>query len=261
VASLDHVVQSAEKHNVTLVINFNNNWDSYGGMPAYMSYYNLNTDQDWYQSSEAQATYQSYIKAVVSRYSSSSAIFAWELMNEPRCHGCDTSVITSWANTTSAYIKSLDSTHMVTLGDEGWAPSAGDGSYPFTTEEGIDFAANLQIPTLDYGTAHLYPSSWGVNDTEWVTEWIQAHGDACVSANKPCVMEEYGYPSDHVDVEGPWQKTMLATKGIAMDQFWQFGTTLSNGLTANDTFTIYEGTDEWTRLVTDHVKGLGSAVN
>ena len=228
-------------------------------MPAYMAYYNLSSDQDWYESSAAQATYQSYIQAVVSRYSSSTAIFSWELMNEPRCHGCDTSVLTNWATTASAYVKSLDSNHLVALGDEGFAPSAGDGSYPFQTVEGVDFAANLAIKTLDYGTAHTYPSSWGVNDSSWVTEWIQAHGQACVTANKPCSMEEYGYPSDHVAVEGPWQQTMLATDGIAMDQFWQYGDTLSTGQTADDTFTIYYGSDEYTSLVTDHVQAASSS--
>ena len=133
---LDYVVQSAEANGIKLVVNFANNWSDYGGVPAYMTYYNL-TQEQWYTSSEAQATYQAYIEAVVSRYSTSTAIFAWELMNEPRCHGCDTSVLTSWAATTSAYIKSLDGNHLVTLGDEGFAPSAGDVRARCTARIGV----------------------------------------------------------------------------------------------------------------------------
>ena len=83
----------------------------------------------FYTNAAAQQAYKDYIGFVVNRYKNSSAIFAWELCNEPRCHGCPSSTIHDWAADTSAYIKSLDDTHMVTIGDEGWMCSGGDGSY------------------------------------------------------------------------------------------------------------------------------------
>jgi mannan endo-1,4-beta-mannosidase len=127
---------------------------------------------------------------VVSRYTRSAAVFAWELANEPRCNGCATSVITKWASDTSAYIKSLDSIHMVTLGDEGFGLKAGsDGSYPFSYSEGVDFEANLKIATLDFGTFHLYPNSWGTS-YDWGNTWVTAHATACKAAGKPCLFEE-----------------------------------------------------------------------
>jgi mannan endo-1,4-beta-mannosidase len=144
---LDYVVSSAAAHGIKLIINFVNNWSDYGGMPAYNTYYGT-TKTTWYTDSRVQAQYQAYIKAVVSRYASSSAIFAWELANEPRCNGCATSIVTQWATKTSAYIKSLDPNHMVTMGDEGFMNGGGDGSYPYTTGEGMDFEANLKIPVL-----------------------------------------------------------------------------------------------------------------
>jgi mannan endo-1,4-beta-mannosidase len=76
--------------------------------------------------------YQAYIAFVVNRYKSSSAIFSWELCNEQQCHGCDNSVIYNWASKTSAYIKSPDRQHMVTLGDEGWLCGGGDDSYAYS---------------------------------------------------------------------------------------------------------------------------------
>lgn len=112
---LDYVVSSAEAHGIKLIIPFVNNWSDYGGMAAYVTAFG-GSQTTWYTNTAAQAAYQAYIKAVVSRYSSSPAIFAWELGNEPRCNGCNTSVLTDWAETTSAYIKSLDSNHMVTTG-------------------------------------------------------------------------------------------------------------------------------------------------
>ncbi|KAK7701850.1 hypothetical protein SLS64_009984 [Diaporthe eres] len=139
---LDYVVKSAEAHGIKLIINFVNNWDDYGGIKAYTN-----------------SQYRTYIKAVVSRYITSTAVFAWELANEPRCSGCSTDVIYKWATDTSAYIKSLDSNHMVTLGDEGFNPSTGDGSYPYQTGEGVSFVKNLGIPTLDFGTYHIIKSA------------------------------------------------------------------------------------------------------
>lgn len=113
---LDYVVSSAEKHGIKLIINFVNNWSDYGGIAAYVSAFG-GSATTWYTNTAAQAAYQNYIKTVVSRYTSSSAIFAWELANEPRCKGCDPSVVYNWVKTTSAYIKSLDSKHMVCIGD------------------------------------------------------------------------------------------------------------------------------------------------
>lgn len=155
---LDYVVSSAAAHNIKLIINFVNNWGDYGGMPLYNTYYGT-TKTTWYTNSAVQNQYKAYINAVVSRYKTSTAVFAWELANEARCNGCSTSVITNWATSISAYIKSLDSNHLVTLGDEGFMNGGGDGSYPYTASEGVDFVANLKIPNLDFGTFHLYPGS------------------------------------------------------------------------------------------------------
>lgn len=113
---LDYVVASAEARNVKLIINFVNNWSDYGGMAAYVTAFG-GSQTSWYTNTAAQTAYRAYIKAVVSRYIDSPAVFAWELANEPRCNGCDTSVLYNWIQSTSAYIKSLDSKHMVAIGD------------------------------------------------------------------------------------------------------------------------------------------------
>ncbi|KAI1807039.1 carbohydrate-binding module family 1 [Daldinia bambusicola] len=255
---LDYVVSSAEKRGIKLIINFVNNWSDYGGIPAYVTAFG-GIHQTWYTNEAAQSQYRAYIRAVVARYANSSAVFAWELANEPRCNLCATSVLTSWARATSAYVKSLDPKHMVTLGDEGFgleSSGGGDGiTYPYQFVEGTDFAENLKIDTLDFGTFHLYPSSWGTWD-DWGNAWIEAHGQACAAAGKPCLFEEYGSKTDHCGVEGKWQKTALSTKGLAADLFWQLGTTLSTGQTHNDGFTIYTGSSEWTCLVTDHIAAI-----
>jgi mannan endo-1,4-beta-mannosidase len=178
-------------------------------MQAYATYYGIALT-DWYTSAAAQAQYKAYIAAVVSRYKTSAAIFAWELANEPRCSGCATSVITTWATSISAYIKSLDSNHMVTLGDEGFGlTTLSDGSYPFTTGPGLNWTTNLAIPSIDFGTYHLYPGSWGEADS-WGTLWVQAHAEAVNAIGKPVILEEYG-ATVHAD-EAAWQAEVLATE-------------------------------------------------
>lgn len=156
--NLDYVVQSAEQHGLKLIIPFVNNWSDYGGINAYVNAFGGNATS-WYTNQAAQTQYRTYIQAVVSRYINSTAIFAWELANEPRCNQCDTDVIVQWATSISQYVKQLDANHLVTLGDEGLGLSTGDGSYPYTYGEGTDFAKNIQIKTLDFGTFHLYPDS------------------------------------------------------------------------------------------------------
>ncbi|KAI2638558.1 glycoside hydrolase superfamily [Xylaria nigripes] len=252
---LDYVVSAAEERGIKLIVNFVNNWADYGGIPAYVTAFGGDATT-WFTNEAAQTQYKAYIEAVVSRYSSSPAIFAWELCNEPRCNGCDTSVITEWATETSAYIKSLDSQHMVTLGDEGFGLTTdSDGSYPFTFGEGVDYEANLKISTLDFGTFHLYPESWGTT-YDWGTLWVTAHAAACKAAGKPCLFEEYGAASNHCEIESPWQEAALASSGVSGDLFWQLGVTLSSGPTSDDGNTIYSGSIDWTCLVTDHVADI-----
>ncbi|WYZ43826.1 hypothetical protein EsH8_VII_000262 [Colletotrichum jinshuiense] len=251
---IDTVVASAEKNGIKLVINFVNNWDDYGGIKAYTNAFG-GDHNGWYTNTAAQTQYRKYIETVVNRYKSSSAIFAWELANEPRCQGCSTSVIYNWAKSTSEYVKSLDPNHMVTLGDEGMG-LPGDTTYPYGYSEGTDWVGLLNITTLDFGTFHFYPNSWGVG-YDAGNKWVTDHAKACVAANKPCFFEEYGTPTQHCELERPWQLTSVATPGMAADAFWQLGDTISTGQTHNDGNTIYYGTDEWTCLVTNHVNAIG----
>jgi mannan endo-1,4-beta-mannosidase len=89
---LGYVVQSAEAHGLKL-INFVNNWSDCCGILAYNAYFDTNTTT-WYTDPRVQAQYQKYVETVC-RYRNSSAVFAWELANKPRCHGCGPSIFTT----------------------------------------------------------------------------------------------------------------------------------------------------------------------
>ena len=68
---------------------------------------------------------------------------------------CTTTTITNWAKDISAFIKSIDSNHLVAIGDEGFFNQPGNPSYPYQGGEGVDFDANLAISSIDFGTFHV----------------------------------------------------------------------------------------------------------
>ncbi|CAL3965890.1 unnamed protein product [Diplocarpon coronariae] len=222
---LDYVVRSAEAHGISLIINFVNNWDDFGGITAYATFT------------------ESRGQLVVARYESSTAVFAWELANEPRCNGCDTSVLTGWIASTSAYVKSLDSNHMVCIGDEGFGLNGDtDTTYPYSDGEGLNFTANLAISTIDFGTYHAYPGSWGETDA-WLNLCSAA---AAASVGKPVILEEYGSASSSKSVLGPWQAA--------------YGDSLSYGLTHDDGHAIYYGSADYDTYVTQHAAAMDAKV-
>lgn len=265
ISRLDSAIAHAEKYGVKLVLPFLNNWDDLGGINSYTAAFGGNATT-FFTDAKSQEAYKGWIEFAINRYKNSSAIFAWELCNEPRCHGCDSSVIYDWASDISAYIKSLDSTHMVTLGDEGWFNGTyGDGSYAYSGAEGVDFLQNINIPTLDYAVMHLYPDSWGYANESWGNGWIEQHADAAKKAGKPVVLEEYGYgygtDAQREAVEVPWQQTALES-GIAMDQIWQFGTALPSGNKPDDGNTVFYNTTKgslYDVVVLQNVKAMRKA--
>ncbi|MCJ1429548.1 hypothetical protein MMC29_007463 [Sticta canariensis] len=257
IARLDYVVSAAEKQGFKLVVAMLNNWDDLGGINSYTNAFGGNATT-FFTDAPSQAAYKNYVSFIVNRYKNSPAIFAWELCNEPRCHGCPTSVITNWASDVSAHIKSLDPTHMVALGDEGWfAPGYGDGSYAYSGLEGIDFIKNLAIPTLDYGTFHLYPDHWNYAYS-WGDQWIQQHDAVGKALGKPIVLEEYGSvsPGNHIETEGPWQQIVLQNSSIASDSFWQFGPPHRDLTIAVDDYSIDADTADYDILVKKHAAAM-----
>jgi mannan endo-1,4-beta-mannosidase len=76
------VVSAAERYGIKLVLPFVNNWGDYGGIAAYGTAFG-NNDTSFYTNTAAQTAYKAYVKTIVSRYANSSAIFSWELCNEP----------------------------------------------------------------------------------------------------------------------------------------------------------------------------------
>lgn len=266
--NFDQVVARAKAHGLRLLVTLTNNWSDYGGMDVYVQQILGSTYHDlFYTDPQVIAAFKKYINGFVSRYVDEPTILAWELANEPRCAGstgvttgnCTNPTITQWIAEISAYIKSIDPNHLVGVGDEGFINDPGNPSYPYQGTLGIDFEANLQIPTIDFGTFHMYPESWGqTNDPSavgWGNQWITDHAAMGRSAGKPVIMEEFGVTiADQALTYAEWYDTVIST-GLAGDLIWQAGSHLSGGDTPNDGYAEYPDGDVYP-IIQQHAAAL-----
>jgi len=248
----DYVVSSAKAHGIRLIVTLTNNWSDYGGMDVYVSQIAGSgaTHDTFYTNAKIISAYESYISAWVARYKNEPTIMAWELANEPRCTGssgstvtnCDAtgSTINTWASKISAFIKSIDPNHLVALGDEGWFQEANPPTFPYAPGVGIDFNKNLAITTLDFGTFHSYPESWGqsANETAWGVQWITDHATSQKTANKPVILEEFGVTVNQPSTYTLWLQQVVSS-GLTGNLIWQAGSHFPDGDTANDGYAVY----------------------
>ncbi|KAI9567337.1 glycoside hydrolase family 5 protein [Boletus coccyginus] len=253
--NFDNVIAAAKANDIRLIVALTNNWNDYGGMDVYVNQI-LGQGQPhdyFYTSPEVIAAYQDYVKVWIERYIDEPTIFAWELANEPRCTGstnttsgtCTTTTITNWVKTMSAYIKSLDSNHLVAVGDEGWFNWTNTMDASYNGSHGVDFNANLAIDTIDFGTFHLYPYSWDEGTPSamrWGKTWIETHRNAQATYNKPVLMEEFGVlaSQDQIATYENWYATVVDS-GLTGVLVWQAGSNLTSGPTPDDGYAIYPG--------------------
>jgi mannan endo-1,4-beta-mannosidase len=99
---------------------------------------------------------------------------------------------------------------------------------------GIDWIANLEIDSIDYGTVHLYPTGWGETDA-WGSTWIDQHATWAQKIGKPVVLEEFGTTNTgarYSDVN-MWMNSAY-NDGYGGIQYWQFVSTFPSGYSSPD---------------------------
>ena len=178
--ALDWVIDEASKRDIRLQLVFVNNWNDYGGMRWYVqkspttdkTYEDVDDYADpnywvfhdqFYDDENCRQYFRNYINYTLNRnntysgvlYKDDPAIFAWLLANEPRAKsdGTGRSLIQDWTTNMTAYIKSIDSNHLVGLGIEGWG-------YVETWGEGTDMIADHNNTGVDFATYALHPDQW-----------------------------------------------------------------------------------------------------
>ncbi|XP_057537563.1 mannan endo-1,4-beta-mannosidase 6-like [Amaranthus tricolor] len=216
---LDYVIVEARKNGIRLILSLVNNLNAFGGQAQYVKWaqeagVNITSSADpFFSNSAIKGYYKDYIKAIVTRknslsrvrYSEEPAIFAWELINEPRCDSSSSSILQAWITEMVAYIKSLDQKHLVTIGLEGfYGPNSADKSRinpgDWAALLGTDFIQNSALEGIDFASVHAYPDSWmpHANTTEkldFISRWLESHiSDGEKILDKPVLFTEVGYP-------------------------------------------------------------------
>ncbi|MBS1833439.1 MAG: cellulase family glycosylhydrolase [Acidobacteria bacterium] len=248
---LDYTVAAAAARNIRLLLPLTNNWKDFGGMDAYSARFNLTGHDDFYQDSRTRQAYKDWCTQVLTRvnpytgraYKDEPTIAAWELANESRC-GAGIPVLASWIEAMTTHLKTIDSNHLVGLGDEGFLNRTFTLKWYLNGEHGYDFEEFLRIPSVDFASFHLYPETFGVT-YDYGNTWIEDHAEIGAKVGKPVFFEEYGItaPAPRDDVYGQWLETSRRC-GMAADLFWMLADLADDGhpYPDYDKYTLYPDT-------------------
>lgn len=196
---MDYIIQKAKQCGIKLVIPFVNNWNDMGGMNQYVKWAGGGSHDDFYTNDTCKTIYKNYVRYFINRvntltgvaYKDDPTIMMWELGNEPRCTSDTTGAkLQAWIDEMAAFIKSLDSKHLLGTGMEGF----------YNGSEGSDYIKNNQNPNIDICSAHLYPDHWSYTEAQCLA-WIEDHArDAHEVLGKPFYLGEFGWMADQTSL-------------------------------------------------------------
>ncbi|KAK6266441.1 hypothetical protein QUC31_017278 [Theobroma cacao] len=234
--ALDFVVSEAKKYKIRLILSLVNNWDAYGGKAQYVKWgkaagLNLTSDDEFFSHQTLRSYYKAHVKAVLNRvntvtnitFKDDPTIFAWELMNEPRCTSDPSGdTLQSWIAEMAVYVKSLDAKHLVEIGLEGfYGPSAPARAQfnpnSYATQVGTDFVRNHQALGVDFASVHIYADSWisqTISDAhlQFTKSWMEAHiEDAEKYLGMPVIFSEFGVSTKDPGYNSSFRDTLIST--------------------------------------------------
>ncbi|KAG6722606.1 hypothetical protein I3842_03G169300 [Carya illinoinensis] len=239
--ALDHVIAEARQHGIRLLLSLVNNLQAYGGKTQYVKWaweegIGLSASNDsFFFDPTIRNYFKNYIKTVLTRrnsitgieYRNDPTIFAWELINEPRCTS-DTSgdTLQDWLEEMSEFVKSIDKNHLLTVGLEGFYGPKSPKSLTANPEAwasrlGSDFIHNTNISDIDFASVHIYPDHWFheqelEDKLKYVSKWMLSHiEDGDTELKKPVMFTEFGLSNLNKDFlpsqRDRFHKTVLDT--------------------------------------------------
>jgi mannan endo-1,4-beta-mannosidase len=173
----------------------------------------LRRREDFFTSRLCRDWFKAFVSLMLTRvnsvtglaYRDDPAIFAWELINEPRVQGdASGDVLQAWIEDVAAYAKTLDDAHLLTVGTEGFygvtdAARASNEHPPGGGAErlGGDYTRNFYVTQLDFACVHLWVDLWLSCDEAcklaFAERWIVGHQNASrLAFDKPVLLEEFG---------------------------------------------------------------------
>lgn len=149
-SGIDRVIRIAKARGIKVMPVIENHWEhcSQGGQKYGWYSKAINADYKYGYA----LSFKEYTKRLVQRYKDEPAILGWTLVNEAEDE--DQESLYVFAKEMSAYVKSLDSTHLVTLGTQSSGPVGVRDEY---------FTKVYSLNTIDFVEGHDY--AWWGGDT------------------------------------------------------------------------------------------------
>lgn len=102
------------------------NWQPTGGADQFVTWAGGQVHEDFFTDEAMKSMYKDHVAVLLNRvntingrvYKEDPTIFGFDLINEPRCFQCGNG-LNQWIAEMSAYVKSIDSQHLITVGEEG----------------------------------------------------------------------------------------------------------------------------------------------
>lgn len=227
---VDFLIAEAGKRRLRLIIAVLDFWAFTGGAqqmrawygsrdaPGVQSQYNTDLSKEksefFFQDPRTKRDYKTWVSHVVQRvnpltglaYRDDPTIMAWELMNEGNAQ--PEALRLAWTGEMSAYVKSLDSNHLVSSGHANILDPK---------------LADLTIPTLDFGTWHGYPL-YNKLTVQQFNEMIPEFCQLAARAKKPVLLEEFGHARSNQNVAAAyamWLDTLTRDRNCAGWMVWR----------------------------------------
>ncbi len=249
----DYVVKSAEANGIKLIIALENYWNDYGGIKDRLKWEGIDVagagthDQgQFFTNASAIQGFKNYVEYFITRvnhydgveYRNDPTILAWELMNEPRYQGFGddlaSETLRAWVDDMGAFIKSIDSKHLLGTGLE-----AHGLKYGFGGDEGNDFIKIHESPYIDFTSAHPYiRESWSNFTLEQTMKLMAQWADESHNIiKKPLYIGEFNV---EIQERFEWWEEMysfIEENKIGASGFWWF----PDNQTPRDKFAVFEG--------------------
>lgn len=219
---VDFLIAEAGKRRLRLIVAVLDFWAYTGGVQQMRAWYGSQDESRFFFGDpRTKRDYRTWVRHVVQRvnlltglaYRDDPTIMAWELMNEGNAE--PETLRLAWTAEMSAYVKSLDSNHLVSSGHANVFEKLSD----------------LTIPTLDFGTWHGYPLYYNLTVQQFndlITEFCQL----AARANKPVLLEEFGFARSNrnsADAYAIWLDTLTRDPKCAGWIVWRLTSQQDSG--------------------------------
>ncbi|WP_292216486.1 cellulase family glycosylhydrolase [Mesorhizobium sp.] len=243
---VDFLIAEAGKRRLRLIIAVVDFWAFTGGAQQMRAWYGSSDESTFFFTDpRTKQDYRTWVRHVVQRvnpltglaYRDDPTIMAWELINEGNAQPL--ALRLTWTAEMSAYVKSLDSNHLVSSGNANiFDPKLAD----------------LTIPTLDFGTWHGYPIFYNLTIQQF-NDMIPEFCQLAARAKKPVLMEEFGHARSNqnaAEAYAMWLDTVTRDRNCAGWMVWRLVSLQDSGrypADEHDQFDIHnDGGALWTIL-------------